>query len=404
MEGLDAMKISEEKKKYIVDLLNPMLEEMVAECIHKMPSDPVPFMLDWLETKKVSDEDRMLSPEEKARLVEENAKLESNMVKVKSEMQEAAKLVSAGGGNKDDDEEEEEDDDADDEPPPDFFRDQPTKARASVSAEAYGEWNAKKAFVPPVIAKTDEQKERLKSCLAKSFLFSNLEDQDMTIVIGAMKEVVAEASQRVINQGDTGDFLFVIESGKLNCVIKTAEGEEKVVKTCESGDVFGELALLYNCPRAASVDATEKSVLWQLDRDTFNNIVKEAAQKKRQRYDNFLAKVPLLASMDAYERSQLADALKVETFVDGAAVCKQGEPGTKFYLIEEGEAIALKNGSQVMAYTVGDYFGELALIRNQSRAATVQAKGPARLLSIDSKAFKRLLNVNDLLERSNKYT
>merc|ERR1719364_126147 len=144
-----------------------------------------------------------------------------------------------------------------------------------------------------------------------------------------MKEVVAPEKERVINQGDQGDFLFVIESGRLDCIIKLPDGTEKVVKTCEAGDVTGELALLYNCPRAASVEASEKSVLWQLDRDTFNNIVKEAAQKKRQRYDAFLAKVPLLAGMDAYERSQLADALKPETVVDGGAIYKQGEPGNK---------------------------------------------------------------------------
>jgi cAMP-dependent protein kinase regulator len=402
MEGLDAMKISEEKKKYITELLNPMLEEMVAECIHKMPNDPVPFMLEWLEAKKVTDEDKLLSPEEKQRLKEENKKLQESMTKVKSEMQEAAKMVSS----KDDkDEESEEEDDADEEPPPGFFQREnaPAKARQSVSAEAYGEWNAKKAFVAPVIAKSDEQKERLKNCLSKSFLFSTLDDQDLTIVIGAMKEVNAEAKQRVINQGDQGDFLFVIETGALDCIIKI-DGSDKVVKTCEAGDVFGELALLYNCPRAATVEAKEKCVLWQLDRDTFNNIVKEAAQKKRQRYDTFLAKVPLLNNMDAYERSQLADALKPECVTDGTAICKQGEVGNKFYIIEEGEAVAAKGGQQVMSYSAGDYFGELALIRNQPRAATVTAKGTTRLLSIDSRSFKRLLNVNDLLDRSAKYT
>lgn len=403
MEGLDAMKISEEKKKYITELLNPMLEEMVAECIHKMPNDPVPFMLEWLEAKKCSDEDKLLSPEEKQRLKEENKKLQESMTKVKSEMQEAAKMVSSKEANEA--EESEEEDDADDEPPPGFFQREnaPAKARQSVSAEAYGDWNTKKAFVAPVIAKSDEQKERLKNCLSKSFLFSALEDQDMTIVIGAMKEVTTEPKQRVINQGDQGDFLFVIEVGKLDCIIKV-DGSEKVVKTCEPGDVFGELALLYNCNRAATVEAQEKCVLWQLDRDTFNNIVKEAAQKKRQRYDTFLAKVPLLASMDAYERSQLADALKPESFVDGAAICKQGDVGNKFYIIEEGEAVATKGGQQVMSYSAGDYFGELALIRNQPRAATVTSKGTARMLSIDSRSFKRLLNVEDLLDRSTKYT
>merc|ERR1719262_1833862 len=218
-----------------------------------------------------------------------------------------------------------------------------------------------------------------------------------------MKEVSAKQKDIVINQGDQGDFLFVIETGKLDCKIKI-DGADKVVKTCEAGDVFGELALLYNCPRAASVEATERCVLWQLDRETFNAIVKEAAQKKRQRYDNFLAKVPLLASMDAYERSQLADALRSESFGDGQTIVSQGEVGQKFYIIEEGEAVAAKNGVQVMSYSVGDYFGELALIRNQPRAATVTCKGSAKMLSVDKGSFNRLLKVNDLLERSSKYS
>jgi len=403
MDTLDALKISEDKKKYIVELVNPMLEEMVAQCIHKMPQDPVQFMLEWLEEKKVSEDDKKLSPEEKIRLREDNMKLEQAMTKVKSEMQEAAKFVSSEE-NEQDEAESEEEDDEDDEPPPGWSdAPPPAKARTSVSAEAYGEWNTKKAFVAPVIAKTDEQKERLKDCLSKSFLFSTLDDQDMTIVIGALKEETAEPQKRVISQGDEGDFLFVIESGRLDCIIKV-DGSEKVVKTCEPGDVFGELSLLYNCPRAASVDAQERCVLWKLDRDTFSNIVKEAAQKKRQRYDTFLSKVPLLASMDAYERSQLSDALKPEVFPDGVTIVKQGETGTTFYIVEDGSAVAKKDGQEVMAYGVGDYFGELALIRNQPRAASVIARGNAKLLSIDSRSFKRLLNVNDLLERSTKYT
>lgn len=210
--------------------------------------------------------------------------------------------------------------------------------------------------------------------------------------------------QRAINQGDQGDFLFVIESGVFDCLIKKPDGSEQCVKTCGSGDVFGELALLYNCPRAASVVAKENGVLWQLDRDTFNHIVKEAAQKKRARYDAFLAKVPLLASMDAYERSQLADALKVQPFADGATVVSQGEAGHTFYIIEEGDAVATKNGVEVMKYSSGDYFGELALINNKPRAATVTAKGNCRMLSIHATAFKRLINVQELMEKSNRYS
>jgi len=403
MEGLEALKISEDKKKYIMDLLNPVLEEMVAECIHKMPKDPVPFMLDWLESKRASEEDKKLSPEEKEKLVKENEELTGKVSKLKGQVQEAAKMATESAAAAD--EEEEEEDDEDDEPPPGWEKDMDNRARTSVSAEAYGEWNAKKAFVPPVHIKSDEQKERLKGCLVKSFLFSNLDTNDLNIVIGAMTEVQEKTGTRVINQGNNGDFLFVIESGVLDCSIKKGEdGEETVVKKCEPGDVFGELALLYNCPRAASVDAKEDCVLWKLDRDTFNHIVKEAAEKKRQRYDAFLSKVPLLSSMDAYERSQLADALKVETFEQGQKVITEGEEGNKFYIIEDGLCVATKGEVEVMSYAAGDYFGELALINNKPRAATVVAKGDAKLLSIDSRSFKRLINVADLMSKSSKYT
>lgn len=302
--------------------------------------------------------------------------------------------------------ESDEEDDGDDEPPPGFYRaaDAPSsKTRTSVSAEAYGAWNQKKAFVPPKVPKSAEQRDRLKSCLRTSYLFSTLEEKDLTIVIDAMSEHRVSAQQKVINQGDDGDFLFVVEKGRLQCLIRGRDGVEKVVKTCEACDVFGELALLYNCPRAASVVSLEASVLWKIDRDTFGNIVQEAAQKKRDLYEEFLANVPLLKSMDKYERSQVADALKTEVFAAGTCIVQAGDVGTTFYIVAEGQAVAAKDGKEVMRYRPGDYFGELALIRNQPRAATVTASTFVKALTVDRRSFHRLLHVNDLLERTSQY-
>merc|ERR1712070_412444 len=163
----------------------------------------------------------------------------------------------------------------------------------------------------------------------------------------------------------------VIERGTLECM-KVINGESKVVKTCNEGDVFGELALLYNCPRAANVVAKNQCVCWQLDRDTFNNIVKDAAVKRRERYDKFLQSVTLLSSIDAYERSQIADALVAETFKLGEQIVKRDDPGDKFYIIESGTCYAL--------------------LKNQPRAASILVSSDtARVLWMSRKSFSKML-------------
>lgn len=107
---------------------------------------------------------------------------------------------------------------------------------------------------------------------------------------------------------------------------------------------FGELALMYNTPRAATIIAKTDGVLWALDRTTFQHIVLRQAFLKRQLYENLLSSVPLLGSLSAYERTNLADALGSHTYEDGTCIIQEGEPGEEMYFIEEGcVVISTKN-------------------------------------------------------------
>ncbi|KAF4675526.1 hypothetical protein FOL47_007664 [Perkinsus chesapeaki] len=407
MSSLDSLRIPEAKKTYIIQKLNPLLEDMVTECLTEMPNDPVEFMIKYLRENKSSGSKGAPADTLQA----ENEQLKSEITNLKEMLKQAGGEIArtTDGDNDSVADSEDDDDDYVDELPDNFIQSetQKSKARASVSAEAYGAWNVKQEYTPPVYPKDDEQKARIKDVLSKSFLFAALDDKDFAIVVDAMKEEKVSAKERVINQGDNGDFLFVVESGELEVYKKfPGDEEEKMVKVCEIGDVFGELALLYNCPRAASVEAKGDCSLLRLDRETFNHIVKDAAANKRERYESFLKSVPLLASMDAYERSQIADALKPVSMSAGDTIVKQGEPGDTFYVLEEGECEALKDrdgGQQevVMSYKAGDYFGELALLRGEPRAATVKAKTDAKLLALDRRSFKRLLGpLQDLLVKA----
>lgn len=111
----------------------------------------------------------------------------------------------------------------------------------------------------------------------------------------------------------------------------------------KEGESFGELALLYNAPRAATIKAKSDCELWSLDRNTFNHIIKRAVQIKREKYDDFLEKVEILKCMEKFERSKIADAFKEEWFEKGDYIIREGDKeGNSFYMIIEGDCIATK--------------------------------------------------------------
>lgn len=174
-------------------------------------------------------------------------------------------------------------------------------------------------------------------------MFNALEEKEFEIVVDSIEEVKVPHGNVIIKEGDEGDCMYVVESGTLTCT-KHFKGhaERTFLKEYHPGEGFGELALLYNAPRAATITAKTDAVIWKLDRDVFNHIVKDAASKKREKYENFLGSVKILSSMDPYERSKIADALKEEKFKKGEYVINEGHIGDKFYLIIEGEAVATK--------------------------------------------------------------
>jgi cAMP-dependent protein kinase regulator len=108
----------------------------------------------------------------------------------------------------------------------------------------------------------------------------------------------------------------------LDCYRRVGQ-EERHLKIYEPGESFGELALLYNAPRAATIICKTDVILFSLDRECFNHIVKDAAMKKREKYEEFLSKIELLDQMDPYERMKIADALKVESYAAGDFIVRE---------------------------------------------------------------------------------
>lgn len=282
-----------------------------------------------------------------------------------------------------------------------------TKKKNAISAEAYGEYNKLEDFKPRIIEKTDEQKELIKSILCKNFMFKSLAEKNQEIVVMAMEIKNYQKEDAVIKQGDDGEELFIVSSGKLRCTkIFSGKTEETFLKMYHSGEVFGELSLMYNAPRAASIIAEEESVCFSLDRDTFNHIVKNAAIKQREKYDGFLKKIDILSTLDNYEREKICDCLETKVFNKGENIITQGDEGNEFYLIQEGTADALKEtdgvSKKVFDYKENEYFGELALLNNDKRKASIKVTSDKMVVAfISQESFKRLLGpIEEILKRN----
>lgn len=285
--------------------------------------------------------------------------------------------------------------------------------RTSVSAESLVPNAADDEWAPPVHPKTPEQEARLRTAVSKNFLFTHLDEEQFSQVLLALVEkLIPNKGMRVITQGDVGDYFYVVERGLFDVYVNPegkmmpgAEGLGKKVASSGPGDSFGELALMYNAPRAATIVSTgAHNILWALDRVTFRRILMENTFKRRRMYEAFLEEVPVLSPLVASERSKIADSLDTHMYEPGVTIIQEGDPGDRFYFIESGEAEVYKSsvpGAPVRTLSKGDYFGELALLNDEPRAASIVAKTKVKVAYLGKGGFQRLLGpVADIMRRN----
>lgn len=149
-----------------------------------------------------------------------------------------------------------------------------------------------------VHGKTDEQRQRLARAIKSIFLFRSVDPSDMTQILDAMFEVKVSPGDVVIRQGDDGDNFYVVERGKFQIYYTTDDGQRQVRGEYEDNGSFGELALMYNQPRAATVVALTEGSLWAMDRKSFRRIVLKSAFKKRKEYEALFEKVSVLQCLN----------------------------------------------------------------------------------------------------------
>ncbi|CAL8338564.1 unnamed protein product [Merluccius merluccius] len=269
---------------------------------------------------------------------------------------------------------------------------------ATVCAEAYDPDEDDEDDTDPRVVhpKSDVQRHRLQDACRDILLFKTLDQEQLSEVLDAMFEVLVKPQEHIIDQGADGDNFYVIERGVFDIHVQK-DGANVCVGKYDSKGSFGELALMYNTPRAATIIASQDGALWGLDRATFHRLIVKNNAKKRRMYEAFIECVPLLTSLELSERMRIVDVLGARVFQDEECIITQGERADCFYIVESGEVkIMIKSKldnleMELARCSRGQYFGELALVTNQLRAASVYAVGVTKCLVIDIQAFERLL-------------
>jgi HlyB family type I secretion system ABC transporter len=239
--------------------------------------------------------------------------------------------------------------------------------------------------------------------LAELPLFALMEEPVRRLVADAFERVAYPFGTVVVREGEVADAFFVLVAGTARVLKQGAGGEEVPLNVLKPGDAFGEIALLEDSARTATVRASGDVEALRLDRSVFralvhtNPAVREAFELSvRQRHLwNFFR---LYTAFEHLPGDGLALLLRGLTRVDaakGEIVIRQGDPPGPLYVVEEGRLRAYadaEDGRRDHAYyRKGDFFGETSLLRHRPRAATIEAVSDATLLELTPELYRELL-------------
>ncbi|EGR28852.1 protein kinase domain protein [Ichthyophthirius multifiliis] len=224
------------------------------------------------------------------------------------------------------------------------------------------------------------------TCLKNHFVFYNLNEAELENIVKKMFYCEVAINDYIFKQSDNATSFFILERGAMEVIVN-----EKSKRELKAGDGFGELALLYNAPRSASVKALEHCFLWGIDRNTFRRAVEEMITKEYEENRKFMEVVRFFHNLTNEQKDAIAAVLIVQKFYKNQVIVTEGDPASSFYIIKEGNVTVLKANKEVRKLYKGDSFGEQALYYNTVRQMTVRAEDEVKCLALGRDTLTKVL-------------
>ena len=183
--------------------------------------------------------------------------------------------------------------------------------------------------------------------------------------------------ETIVQEGDKGEEFYIIEHGSAVVTRRSVGGGEDELATLFENDFFGEIALLVNAPRTATVRAKLKCTCLYASKVEFERLIspevfEEISEEEKHLQYMVMNKVPLFQELSKLERRKILGVMGRSRYKTGEYICKKDEIGNAMYIVLSGQVEVLipipdQVDKVVYTYGVGDFFGELALVNEDSK-------------------------------------
>jgi CRP-like cAMP-binding protein len=229
-------------------------------------------------------------------------------------------------------------------------------------------------------------------------LFSKLSDDDLAAIAAQSREVTYDAGHAIVEQGTSGSTFYSVRRGVVVVERGDTPQNVRVVARLGIGDCFGETAMLKDGIRTATVRALTQTTLIELASDAFEKVVAKVGGvdfASVLRAASAIGKSRLFRELPAERVSSLATKFVPRSVPAGTDVVKYGEHGDEFYLVAKGSVDVLSpEGKKLVSLGDGEVFGEIALLRNVPRTATVRTSSDTLLLVLSREVFLAALHAD----------
>ena len=236
--------------------------------------------------------------------------------------------------------------------------------------------------------KKPQDRKMISDSLISHFTFSYLEQAVRETLLESFNFCKVDEGEYLMKQGDNASCFFILHEGKLSVEI---DGQvRKKLSPADGG--FGELALLFNAPRSASIKAETLCFLWYIDRMTFKSAIEEIISASYNENKAFIDKSQFLSELSNGQRQALADISMNQYYEKYTRICKEGQLASSFYILKSGRVRRLKDGVTIGFIEKGDIFEHQAALKDEAvRKQTLITEENSHILAISVADIKTAL-------------